>query len=417
MHVDVADHNAMSAFEPTADDLVAWLVATGLEGAELRDLADGFCSRLRAQGVRLNRAAFGSDLLHPLHFGTNIIWRPETNRAEQEFYGDNPNTTPDDPEGWLNSPFYRLYVSGDSSLRRRLDSSHTRNDIPLLDRFQDEGATDYLATMTRFGRSSILGDTEGVACSYLTHDPDGFSDGEIDYLIKLGDPFSLAYKSITTLDTSRTVMRTYLGDDAAQRVLDGDIRRGTAETIDAVLWYSDLQNFTRIADTTPRDSLMAFLNAYAELMVDVIHDHGGQVLKFMGDGVLGMFPRAGNPKACDSALDAAIALITGLDRLNEQRQAQSLPTTHVRLGLHRGEVLYGNIGSSARLDFTVIGPAVNEVARIEGMCRSLGQDIVISSAFAQSSTLSPNRVVSLGRYALRGVSRPQELFTIDADRL
>ena len=214
------------------------------------------------------------------------------------------------------------------------------------------------------------------------------------------------------MHTGRSLLETYLGADPARRVLDGAIVRGKAEPVEAVLWYSDLQGFTRIADTAPRDQLLGLLNEYADCLVSTIGAHQGEVLKFIGDGILAMFP-LGEASPCARALDAAEAALRHVDELNARRRGEGLPWTDIHLALHVGEVLYGNIGSRERLDFTVVGPAVNEVARIEAMCRSLDQRVVTSSAFAEAAGEAKGRLVSLGRYALRGVRRPEELFTVD----
>ena len=211
-------------------------------------------------------------------------------------------------------------------------------------------------------------------------------------------------------------MTTYLGRDAAARILRGEIDRGQVKTVPTVLWFSDLTGFTRIADTLPRDQLLDLLNAYADCLVGVIHDHGGEVLKFMGDGILGVFSGA-RADACRRALDAAEAARAALARLNQARSAAGLAVTGFTLALHEGEVLSGNVGSQERLDFTVVGPAVNELSRIQAMSRSLDQPILVSASFAAACGDQRARLVSVGRYALRGVGRPQELFTLELAEL
>ena len=196
-------------------------------------------------------------------------------------------------------------------------------------------------------------------------------------------------------------------------MLSGEIDRGTGSTIHAALWYCDLQGFTRLAETTPRDQLLGMLDDYFECMVTTVHDFGGHVLKFMGDGLLAIFNLDDDAESCRAALDAAERVIERLAELTAQRSAAGLPATGFYIALHFGDVMYGNIGARRRLDFTVVGPAVNEISRIEAMCRALEQSLVISSAFAETARESADRLVSLGRYALRGVRRPQELFTLD----
>jgi adenylate cyclase len=204
-----------------------------------------------------------------------------------------------------------------------------------------------------------------------------------------------------------------LGSDAAERVLAGNIVRGRADPIRAVVWFSDLVGFTRISDALGPVGVLALLNEYAEAQVESIEEQGGHVLKFIGDGILAIFPGDDAAAACARALDAAASQRQRIAALNERRGASGLPVTKTHLALHVGELLYGNVGSPRRLDFTVLGPAVNEAARIEALCASLEQAVIVSSAFAEAAGTARSRLVSLGRYAMKGVARPQELFTLD----
>ncbi|MCD6031607.1 MAG: hypothetical protein K0S78_3781 [Thermomicrobiales bacterium] len=200
-------------------------------------------------------------------------------------------------------------------------------------------------------------------------------------------------------------------------MIAGSIDRGRPVSVPAVLWYSDLQGFTKIADAVDGPVLLALLNDYAEAVVGAILQHEGEVLKFMGDGIFAMFAQDGGTETlCRRALEAAVSLRDAIEALSERRSQAGLPTCGFYLALHYGEVLYGNIGSPARLDFTIVGPAVNETARIEAMCRSIDQWLVVSSAFAEAAGPARDRLISLERYALRGVRRPQELFTLDSER-
>jgi adenylate cyclase len=208
------------------------------------------------------------------------------------------------------------------------------------------------------------------------------------------------------------LVETYLGRDAGRRVLSGRIARGVADRIEAVLWFSDLRGYTRITDTAAPEQVIPLLNDYADAIISAIHQNGGDVLKLIGDGALAIFTADHRTDACRAALAAAGAARDGIAALNQRRLGQGLPITDMYLGLHVGEVFYGNIGSEDRLDFTVIGPAVNEVSRITAMCRSVDQPVLLSSAFA-SAAGAARSFVSVGRYALRGVELPQELFTLD----
>ncbi len=210
----------------------------------------------------------------------------------------------------------------------------------------------------------------------------------------------------------RNLAETYLGHDASELVLSGRIERGVADRIEAVLWFSDLSGYTRITDSAPPEQIIPLLNDYAEVVVSAIRDQGGDVLKLIGDGVLAIFTSEDSAKACAAAIGAVLAAEQGVVALNERRAAEQLPTTRMYVGLHIGEVFFGNIGSPDRLDFTVVGPAVNEASRIAAMCRSVDQKMLVSAAFATALGTGA-RLVSVGRYALRGVKQPQELFTLD----
>ncbi|HML10555.1 MAG TPA: adenylate/guanylate cyclase domain-containing protein, partial [Stellaceae bacterium] len=288
-------------------------------------------------------------------------------------------------------------------------------DFPLIADLKNEGMTDVLVLINRFAKHGVIGEMDCVYSYWVTNRADRFRDQEINALVGLMPKLALSIKCLALGRIAQTLVETYLGRDPGRRVLDGRIGRGAAEQISAVLWYSDLRGFTRITDDAPPAQTIGLLNDYAEAVISAIHDHGGDVLKLIGDGVLAIFPYEGDPEAaCSGAIAAERALRKGLAKLNEKRAATGKPVTEVYLGLHIGEVFYGNIGSRERLDFTVIGPAVNEVARIAAMCRSAERDVLLSAPFAEAiAAAGSGAPVSVGRYALRGVARPQELFTLD----
>lgn len=390
--------------------LTDWLIAASLGDADEQMLLDGYCERLNAAGFGLVRAYMASEVLHPLHEASGFVWR-ECGSAREDY----SFMTKESEANWQKSPFFHVLENDLPRLRLRLDDSLEAGRFPLLHQLRAEGASDYLALACSFGQNASLGGFSGVISSWTTALPGGFTAEQLDLLERCKRPLALAFKAISTVDTGRTLMRTYLGQDAGARVVAGEIRRGEATAIDAVLWYSDLRGFTRLADTTEPAMLMTLLNAYAERLVHAVESHGGDILKFVGDGILALFHDDATGDGCGRALRAARAAGEAIKALRRERLAMGLPVTDFCLGLHRGTVLFGNVGSPTRLDFTVIGPAVNEVSRIEGMCRSLEQPVVISAAFAQASGAERQRLVSLGRYALRGVGRAQELFTIDPE--
>jgi adenylate cyclase len=270
-----------------------------------------------------------------------------------------------------------------------------------------------VAIISRFAAEGVIGEMDAVYSSWGTREPAGFEPAHIAAIERVVPYLALAIKVVSLARMTRTLMETYLGRDAGQRVLNGRIMRGIAERIDAVVWFSDLRGFTRITDTAPEE-VIPLLNDYADVIVSAIEENGGDVLKLIGDGTLAIFTAEDRARACEAALAAALAARQGLAELNMRRSVHGQPVTDMYLGLHVGNVFYGNVGSRERLDFTVLGPAVNEASRIAAMCRSVDQPMLFSAAFAEVDDIK-RRLVSVGRYALRGVQHPQELFTIDPD--
>jgi len=398
----------MSSFKHIAE----WIVAAGLAGESETAMLDGFCQRAVAAGLPIARAGVIIDTLHPVHEGRGFRWHRESSgEAELVEYG--PTNEGEAAANWRATPFYRLLETGESMLRRRIVPSEAP-EFPQLALFADEGMTDYVALINRFARQGTLGEMDCVYSYWFTDHPEGFTDDDIDGLVGLMPSLALAVKCVSLARIAETLVETYLGRAAGRRVLGGRIRRGVAETISAALWYSDLREFTRITDQSAPAHIIPFLNDYAEAVISAIHEHDGDVVKLIGDGVLAIFTGETTEGACARAISAEAALRRRLAKLNQRRAGEGLPTTEAYLGLHVGEVFYGNIGSKDRLDFTVVGPAVNEVSRIAGMCRSVDRGLLVSEAFADATTATESaRLVSVGRYALRGVERPQELFTLD----
>jgi adenylate cyclase len=254
---------------------------------------------------------------------------------------------------------------------------------------------------------------DSLYANWATDNPHGFEDRHVEAIAGLMPMLALAVKCVSLARITGTLAETYLGRDAGRRVLKGVIHRGVAERINAVLWYSDLRGFTRITDQSAPEQIIQLLNDYAEAVIASIHGNGGDVLKLIGDGTLAIFTAATAEQACRGAIAAYGSVQERVAQLNERRARSGLAIAQVYVALHIGEVFYGNIGSDERLDFTVVGPAVNEVARIAAMCRSVERDVVLSEAFAGAMGADRARLVSVGRFALRGVERPQELFTLD----
>ena len=286
-------------------------------------------------------------------------------------------------------------------------------EFPTLAELSEGSIVDLLAMINRFAAGGVIGEMDCFYSLWMTDRAGGFSDDEIAALERLAPFLGLAIKCASLARIAQTLVETYLGRDAGRQVLTGRIQRGVADRIDTVLWFSDLPDYAGVAETSSPDEIIPLLDDYADAIVSAIHDNSGDVLKLIGDGVLAMFPAGERGRACVAALDAARQAQEAVRVLNNRRLEEGVPTTEMHLGLHVGEVFYGNIGSKDRLDFTVVGPAVNEVSRIAAMCRSIDEPVLLSAAFVASVAEEPSRFVSVGRYALRGVARPQELFTLN----
>jgi adenylate cyclase len=389
-------------------ELSAWITEAGLAGQSEAAILAGFCEREVARGLPLARALVLIDTLHPIYEGRAFRWT----RAQKETTLTEYGRSDDDLSRWQRSPFYRLEESGESLLRRHL-TAETEPEFSIFADLRADGMTDYVAIANRFTGDEIIGRMDCVYSSWATDASRGFDDDDVADLCRLMPFLALAVKSASLARIAGTLVETYLGRDPGRRVLQGRIARGVAERIEAVLWFSDLRGYTRISDTASPGDIIPLLNHYADAIISAIHEQGGDVLKLMGDGLLAIFTAEDRGRACDAALTAALAARRSVALVNQRRAAQGLATTDMYLGLHIGDVFYGNIGSKDRLDFTVIGPAVNEVSRIAAMCRSIDQPLLVSSAFASALGETRRRLVSVGRYALRGVGRAQDLFTLE----
>lgn len=400
--------------ETAFNELAGWVAEAGLVGRTESELMSGFCRRIADAGVRLARAIVILDTLHPIYEGRAFRWRADTPEAVEILDYGRTNEG-EAAENWQRSPFFHLLQAGGTEMRRHLAAGDPA-DFPAIAQARDEGATDYLVLVYRFAAEGVIGEMDCVYSSWSSDAPDGLGEDGVVALKRLAPFLKLALKSAALARIAGTLAQTYLGRDPGRRVMSGRIVRGVAEKIGAVLWYSDLHGYTQISDNSPPEQIIPLLNDYSEVVVSAVHGHGGDVLKLVGDGTLAIFPVDNREDACRGALAAAVRVRQGVVKLNGKRAAAGLPTGQVYLALHVGDVFYGNIGSKDRLDFTIIGPAVNEVSRILAMSRSVEQDVLLSADFADAAgSEMRRRLVSVGRYALRGVAQPLELFTPEPD--
>jgi adenylate cyclase len=391
--------------------LMNWLVAQGLTSTPENDLLRGFCERCRAQGLDLSRGLVFIDTLHPIFEGRGFRWN-DTEIDETDSFEYGSTEAGDAAQSWRRTVFYHLLENGLDELQIDLADS-AAPDFSISSELAAKGHRHFVCFVHRFGEAGTIGQMDCVYSYWTTRHAPGFGEQGLAALRDLMPVLALAIKSAAQVDIARTLGRVYLGRDASEQVLRGRISRGVTERINAVLWFSDLRGSTAISETIAPDEIIPFLNDYAQAAIDAIHDSGGDVLKLIGDGVLAMFT-GDMASARRVALRAEHGFRRNMAALNLRRAADDRPVTSAYVGLHVGEVFYGNIGSEDRLDFTTVGPAVNEVSRIASMCRSIDRELLASSDFrAGLDAAGQGYLVSTGRYALRGIGRAQDLYTLD----
>jgi adenylate cyclase len=371
-----------------------WLIEGARSAPLPQHVLAQLCDRLVTCGIPLWRVAVFVRTLHPNVMGRRFMWRlgSEVEVAEGPF---ELLKTSD----FLDSVIARVYLTADP-VRRRLAVANPILDFPILSELRTEGVTDYLATPLAF--------TDGTThvATWTTRESRGFTDEQITGIEAIITPLARVAEVRALRHTASTLLDTYVGHDAGERILAGHIRRGDIEEIHAVIWLSDMRGFTALADSLPPRVIIDLLNRYFDCQVPVILEHGAEVLKFMGDGLLAIFPITDNEtEACKRALAAARQAKASIAAL----ASSAMPGLRFGLALHIGDVLYGNIGSGNRLDFTCIGPAVNCAARIEKLTGQLGRAILASDEFARCC---PSEFTALGEFSLAGFSAAQVIYDL-----
>jgi len=382
------------------DPVARWFVTEAYTIADTAQLVEQCGERLVAAGIPLYRLAYFQRLPHPELMGRGYFWRKGQGviRGEASYgmlqsaeYLDNP----------LGVVFDRR-----KTIRVRLDTAETPRE-PILRQLKAEGGTDYVAMPVVFSTGHV------DALSVVADRAGGFSAGDLDRMYRLEYLFARIVEIHSLRDTAVNLLDAYVGRAAGQRILAGEVRRGDGQTLEALIWCCDLRGFTRATDRLPREQILALLGDYFGVMAEAVEAEGGEVLKFIGDGMLAMFAVDGGVDPHSVALRALAAADragAGMAMLNRRRAAAGQPPLAFGLALHRGEVMFGNIGARARLDFTVIGPAVNHATRLEALCARLGQPILVSAAVA--SLLPPERLLPLGAHVLKDVAEPQAVYAL-----
>ena len=369
---------------------------------DVHTFLDRLAGALANDGVVLERLNVVMATLHPQVAAITGTWRTGQGVEIIPRPWANLMTGP-----FLNSPIFCFHRGTHSVIRRHLADEACPRDFDIVDDLRSQGFTDYLA----YDLGSSVGNRVNVV-SYSTKQPGGFTPAQLNQLLSLRALLALVIESHVEQRVAVTVLRTYLGEDAGSRVLAGQVQRGQGETIRAVVSFSDLRNFTGLSDRLPRQALLELLDDTFDCVVGAVTDQGGEVLKFIGDAALTVFrvQPGDEARACAAARAAAAGLFERLTEKNTRRGSDDRPRLDLGLSLHLGEVHYGNIGGATRLDFTVIGPAVNLASRAQGLCPKLGRRVLVTADVARHL---PGHVDDLGLHALKGIGEPVQVFGLD----
>jgi adenylate cyclase len=384
----------------SADEIARWLIADARLSLDPVGLIAGFCERLIRQGVPLWRLRAGQRLANPLASAWGVIWTRDGSDTHEYLVPRTMLST----GSYHGSPFQHV-VERRQTFRRRLLALDLERDHQVLHEMAAAGGTDYLAVPLEYGDGSVQG------LSLVSDGPEGFADRHLELIERLRQPLAAALEPTAMRRSSASLLRTFLGDGPADAVLAGAIRRGDRRHIEAAILFCDLRGFTTMSERLGEADLFAALDRYFEAVVEAVRGEGGDVLKFLGDGILAIFP-------VEAAGSRAAACRAALEAVDQARQALAgtaanggTPLAFIAT-LHVGQVAYGNIGSPDRLDFTVLGPAVNLVSRLEGLAKELDEALLCSAAFADALDLP---LTSLGRHPLKGVAEAQEVFVPQFD--
>lgn len=384
-------------FGNVSGPLVDWLL---LEAARLttpEDFTTALAAKMIESGIALSRLSLMIWSLHPLIAGKNYLWT----KTEKEIQTQAPAYELRDDPRFINSPL-RHVSEGLGGIRQKLSLKTPDNSFPIMEDLRAQGATDYVAMPLRFsdGRNNVM----TLTCDH----PDGFTTANLGLVFECSSVISRYYEVFMQRENAQTLLETYLGKRSGSRVLSGKIRRGDGDEIDAAIMFCDLRDSTRLEETLGRTDYIDLLNQFFETSSNIVDEHGGEVLKFIGDAVLAVFPAEGDAEhARAQALASAQAIVARLKQLREEDGKHSCDCS---IGIAYGNVTYGNVGSRERLDFTVIGRAANIAARLGDYGKSLGHRIVVTDDIINPATA----VTDLGKIALHNVSQPIHSFAISA---
>ena len=378
--------------------LANWLLKDAWKAGSSAELAEQFLGFLRACGYPVARSTVIIPTLHPQIFATVLVWRADSPGVKVIY---EPHDVLQQAK-FADSPFAPI-IHGAGGVRRRLEDAGCELDFPVVRELKAEGATDYVAMPFRFadGQVNVMSMTSFAA--------GGFGTAHLGQIYEVLPMLGRLFEVHAQRRTATALLETYLGRHTGTRVLNGLVKHGDGENIHAVIWFCDFRDSTPLSNSMGREAYLQHLNRFFHCMAGAVLESGGEVLRYIGDAVLAIFPiaAAGAPEACERAVEAAKHAAGRIEAMN--RAHPELPPLRFGIGLHLGTVTYGNIGVPQRLEFTVIGAAANEAARIESMTKELGKPVLTSDAFARDY---PGRLVSAGRHRLKGIDGEHELFTL-----
>lgn len=382
----------------TDSDVVHWLTNETRDERFIDNIFAQLCIRLQRAGIPVKRASLHLAIQHPQWVGARIMWadgmrEAEIARVDYDVW---------ERSEYIGSPVNEIH-SGAAEVRENLerDPGLSRKH-PIYDEMRAKGLTDYIAwpLYHTLGKQHIV--------TFATDRSGGFDDAHLADLLRVLPILALVSEIRVKSRLARTLLETYVGSHAGELILAGATRRGSGTTVRAAIMICDLRGFTQISDNWPRDDVIDLLNGYFDAMSEPIERHGGEILKFIGDGLLAIFPLS-QPSACANLLHAVSEARQAMIALNEKNSEAGRAPLNYGIGVHVGDVMYGNIGSRTRLDFTVIGPAVNMASRLEALTKQLGKTVLLSHAFA-GLVKSDFELEGVGEYPVRGFAEPVELF-------
>lgn len=389
------------------DDIEDWLIGQALGSPDMAKMFAEMCERLRKCEVPIDRAMMAWSTLHPLIEAEVVVWESGS-ELQHELISHSDEETDD----WLNSPVRAVLVNQEPRFRRRLTSSNAPQEFPLLTRLSNAGYTDYLVLPTQFALPVTNDDypTSGIIVSWATCDENGFSDDALSAIEYIQKRLALAARATIESQISKTIAITYLGKNAGNKVLNGQIRHGDGENVDAVIYFCDMRKSTAIAEALGPDAYLNWLNTYFEATAGSVLENNGEVLDFIGDAVLGVFPldEQSLEAAVSNAISAADETRRRLKIINDD--ASGVLPMKVGVALSVGSVMFGNIGVPSRLTFSVIGQTVHAAARIESLTKTAGSDVLVTEDIARHSR---SRVRPVGSFDLSGFTDPQPLFALE----